>query len=113
MRNSRSWRLAAALAAFGSVWFGHPTTARADAITDWNIIALNTSGLAAENGIRRTRSMAIVHTAIHDALNLQEGGGGTRRVVRTISADGKQITLEVRITPEKEPAEERLMVFAR
>lgn len=37
----------------------------------------------------------------------------TRRVVRTVSADGKQMTLEVRIIPEKGPAAEHLLVFGR
>ena len=37
----------------------------------------------------------------------------TRRLVRTVSADGKQMTLTVRIIPEKGPAAEHLMVFAR
>lgn len=37
----------------------------------------------------------------------------TRRVVRTVSADGKQMTLEVRMIPEKGPAAEQLLVFGR
>jgi hypothetical protein len=37
----------------------------------------------------------------------------TRRMVRTVSADGKRMTLEVRIIPEKGPAAEHLMVFGR
>jgi hypothetical protein len=37
----------------------------------------------------------------------------TRRVVRTVSANGKRMTLEVRIIPEKGPAAEHLMVFGR
>lgn len=69
MRNSRSWRFAVALAAVASLWFGYSADARADAVTDWNGIALGASSTAAENGIRRTRTMAIVHIAIHDALN--------------------------------------------
>jgi hypothetical protein len=36
-----------------------------------------------------------------------------RRVVRTLSADGRQMTLEVRITPEKGPGIEHVMVFAK
>ena len=40
-------------------------------------------------------------------------GRVTRLMVRTVSADGKQMTLEVRITPEKGPETESLMVFTR
>jgi hypothetical protein len=40
-------------------------------------------------------------------------GRVTRRVVRTVSADGKQMTLEVRITLEKGPAAEHRVVFER
>ena len=46
-------------------------------------------------------------------VSYKKSGRITRRVVRTVSADGKQMTLEVRITPEKGAAAERLMVFAR
>jgi hypothetical protein len=40
-------------------------------------------------------------------------GRVTRRVVRTASGDGKQMTLDVRINPERGPALERLLVFER
>lgn len=40
-------------------------------------------------------------------------GRVTRRVVRTVSADGKQMTLEVHITPAKGPAAEHWLVFER
>jgi hypothetical protein len=43
----------------------------------------------------------------------KKSGRITRRVVRTFSADGRQMTLEIRITPEKGPAEERWLVFER
>jgi hypothetical protein len=46
-------------------------------------------------------------------VSYKKSGRASRRVVRTVSADGKQMTLEVRITPAKGPAVERLMVFAK
>lgn len=46
-------------------------------------------------------------------VSYKKSGRFTRRVVRTVSADGKQMTLEIRIAPEKGPAEERSMVFAK
>ena len=46
-------------------------------------------------------------------VSYKKAGRVIRRVVRTVSADGKQMTLEVRIIPENEPAAERLMVFGR
>jgi hypothetical protein len=42
-----------------------------------------------------------------------KSGRVTRRVVRTVSADGKQMTLEVQITPEKGPEVEHRLVFER
>ena len=44
-------------------------------------------------------------------VSYKKSGRVTRRVMRTVSADGKQMTLEVRITLEKGPAAESLMVF--
>jgi hypothetical protein len=46
-------------------------------------------------------------------VSYKKSGRVTRRVVRTISADGRQMTLEVRITPEKGPGIEHVMVFAK
>ena len=46
-------------------------------------------------------------------VSYKKSGRVTRRVVRTVSADGKQMTLEVHITPEKGPAVERWLVFER
>ena len=46
-------------------------------------------------------------------VSYKKSGRVTRRVVRAVSADGKQMTLEVHITPEKGPAVEHLLVFAR
>jgi len=46
-------------------------------------------------------------------VSYMKSGRVTRRVVRTVSADGNQMTLELRITPEKGPAAESLMVFVR
>ena len=46
-------------------------------------------------------------------VSYKKAGRVTRRIVRTVSADGKQMTLEVRIIPENGPAGEHLMVFGR
>jgi hypothetical protein len=46
-------------------------------------------------------------------VSYKKSGRVTRRIVRTVSADGGQMTLDVRITPEKRPASETLLVFAR
>ena len=46
-------------------------------------------------------------------VSYKKSGRVTRRVVRTVSADGKQMTLEVHITPEKGTAAERWLVFER
>ena len=46
-------------------------------------------------------------------VSYKKAGRVIRRVVRTVSTDGKQMTLEVHITPEKGPAVERWLVFER
>jgi hypothetical protein len=46
-------------------------------------------------------------------VSYKKAGRVARRVVRTISADGKQMTMEIRITPEKGLAVERRLVFER
>ena len=46
-------------------------------------------------------------------VSYKKAGRVIRRVVRTVSADGRQMTLEVRIIPENGPAAEHLMVFGR
>jgi hypothetical protein len=46
-------------------------------------------------------------------VSYKKAGRVIRRVVRTVSADGKQMTLEVRVISENGPAAEQLMVFGR
>ena len=46
-----------------------PRAARADAVMDWNVEALSALSRAGFNGILQTRVMAMVHAAIHDAVN--------------------------------------------
>jgi hypothetical protein len=46
-------------------------------------------------------------------VSYKKSGRVIRRVVRTLSADGRQMTLEVRITPDKGPGTEHVMVFAK
>jgi hypothetical protein len=43
--------------------------ARADAVTEWNVIALREHAAAGLLGVPRTRVLAIVHVAVHDAIN--------------------------------------------
>jgi hypothetical protein len=43
----------------------------------------------------------------------KKSGRVARRMVRTVSADGKEMTLDIRILPEKGPAVERRLVFER
>jgi hypothetical protein len=48
---------------------GLPSTARADVVTDWNVIATNNAQLAGKNAVQQSRIYAMTHGAIHDALN--------------------------------------------
>src|SRR5882757_2501078 len=49
--------------------------AHADAITDWNVIALNATAIP-PNSILQSRALAIVHSAIYDAVHAVERKGG-------------------------------------
>ncbi len=44
-------------------------TARADVVTDWNVIATANAPAAGKNAILQSRIYAMTHAAIHDALN--------------------------------------------
>lgn len=50
------------------------TAAQADIVTDWNAIAINASATSPK-AILQSRTLAIVHAAIYDAVRTIEGGG--------------------------------------
>jgi hypothetical protein len=54
--------------------FAAPTVARADAVTDWNLIASNAIVVTAGQGIPAVLSFAIVHGAVYDAVNAIDRG---------------------------------------
>lgn len=43
--------------------------AHADVVTDWNVIATTNAPPAGQNAIQQSRTYAMTHAAIHDALN--------------------------------------------
>src|SRR3954470_15767201 len=47
---------------------------RADAVTDWNVIALEATAVP-PNSILQSRVLAIVHAAVYDAVVAAEGKG--------------------------------------
>src|SRR5436190_15930349 len=53
----------------GLVLAAGPPPARADEVTDWNVIAIDVLTLAGHNNIVMTRGLAMAHLATHDALN--------------------------------------------
>ena len=55
------------------------TTARADVVTDWNVIALNAT-TTPPNSVLQSRTIAIVHAAIYDAANAVDRKGGAYAV---------------------------------
>src|SRR5215510_5792938 len=57
------------LLACGLVLAAGPRLARADEVTDWNVIAIEVLTLAGHNNIVMTRGLAMAHLATHDALN--------------------------------------------
>lgn len=48
---------------------GAPAGAVADEVLAWNVTALEAAGAGGQNNIVITRTLAMVHLAIHDALN--------------------------------------------
>ncbi|HZO84012.1 MAG TPA: vanadium-dependent haloperoxidase [Verrucomicrobiae bacterium] len=62
--------------------FGIPlggSAARADVVTEWNVIALNATTIP-PNSVLQSRTIAIVHAAIYDAANAVERKGGAYAV---------------------------------
>ena len=59
------WATGAILAAV----LGAPLEARGDVVLDWNITALQAHAASTPQGIPRTRVLAMVQAAVHDALN--------------------------------------------
>ncbi len=55
--------------ALGACLLLNPWVARADAILDWNILALKTTAAAPFNPPLESRNLAIVHAAMFDAVN--------------------------------------------
>src|SRR6266545_2311149 len=49
--------------------------ARADVVTDWNVIALNATAVP-PNSILQSRVLAILHSAIYDAVHAVDRKGG-------------------------------------
>src|SRR6266852_9675343 len=44
-------------------------SARADEITDWNVVAMEVLAMGGQNPVVMTRGVAMAHLAVHDALN--------------------------------------------
>ena len=63
MKRTFGWAVAALLGA---------TTARADAVTDWNVIAIRATETAGAAVPVQTRAMSLVHAAVFDAVNAVE-----------------------------------------
>ena len=65
IRTTKRWTAAALVVAV----IAAPSEGQADVVTDWNVIALQAHAASSPNGILRTRVLAMVHAAVHDALN--------------------------------------------
>jgi len=64
-----------AISALATVWLLPTARAHADAVTDWNVIALNATAVP-PNSILQSRALAIVHGAIYDAVRAVDRKGG-------------------------------------
>jgi len=63
---------------------------QANVVTDWNAIATTAAAAPVKNGIRQTRIYAMVHAAVHDALN-------------AIDRRYQPYALDVRVDPHASP----------
>ena len=69
-RRRRLLRLALViLTLWGFMALAGIVSARADEITDWNVIAIDVLALGGQNPVVMTRGLAMAHLAVHDALN--------------------------------------------
>lgn len=72
MKNPIDYLLGATLLAF-SLALANPATVRADAVTDWNAIAVQATLTGARPGASGLLDLATVHAAIYDAVQAIEG----------------------------------------
>ena len=104
----KAWAAAALVAAVILT----PVEGRADVVTEWNVIALQAHAAAGLNGVRRTRVLAMVHAAVHDALNAidrrAEPYALDIRTVKTASAEAAvasaAYTVLVALVPSQQTA---------
>jgi hypothetical protein len=62
------------------------TTARADVVTEWNVIAIGATAMP-PNSILQTRTLAIVHAAIYDALRAVDRSGAAYAIDIALEGD--------------------------
>lgn len=65
-------------------------SAPADMVTDWNVTATTAAAAPIKNGILQTRIYAMMHAAVHDALN-------------AIDRRYRPYALDVRVDPDASP----------
>ena len=69
-RRPRLFRLAfLTFTLFGFTALAGIVSARADEITDWNMVAMEILAMGGQNPVVMTRGVAMAHLAVHDALN--------------------------------------------
>lgn len=91
--------------------------AHADAVRDWNQIALGTTAAAPFDPPRESHAMAIVHAAVFDAVNAIVGEfdpyASAPRVHRPASAEAAAIAAAHRVLVELYPAQQSTLDAAR
>ena len=66
-------RILTILIALALVALAAPKVARADVVTDWNSIAMQTTAVPARPGPTSILDLAMVHVAMHDAIQAYDG----------------------------------------
>jgi hypothetical protein len=83
--------------------------ARADVVTDWNVVALNASAVP-PNSIVQSRTLAIAHAAVYDAVRAVEGTGPAYAVDAQARRDA---SVEAAVAAAAHAALERLAPAAK
>ena len=74
-----------------AVWAGSASPA-VDPVSNWNTIAVQATLTAGENAVAQSRTLAIVHVAIHDALNSIDSRYERYALHRRLCKPGRQWT---------------------
>src|SRR5688572_15786734 len=74
-----------------TIFIANPTTAKADVISDWNVIAIREAGAAGRAGGAASIDFATMHAAMYDAVQAIEKDYEPYRVTDVPNANGSPV----------------------